>query len=104
MASGLMMQQASSDDQRFVEIFHRQVQNLDRLVGDLLDTTRIEAGHLELKILCQDLNPIIIDAVALVGTNSDLHRFETQLASDSLICNCDSARMNSLVRDTDYTG
>jgi len=43
---------------------NRQAQRLDRLVGDLLDVSRINAGKLELRIEPCDLAPILTEMVA----------------------------------------
>jgi signal transduction histidine kinase len=46
-----------------VERFLRQVRKLDRLVGDLLDVTRISAGKLEMRLASCELDVIAREAV-----------------------------------------
>ncbi|MGI5862049.1 MAG: ATP-binding protein [Myxococcales bacterium] len=57
-------------------LFSRQVERLDRMVGDLLDSTRIEAGRLELRRETTDLRALAAEAVELFGSSAERHRIE----------------------------
>ena len=53
-----------NDDQaHFLAMTMRNIERLDRLVGDLLDTSRAAAGSLVLKLVEGDLIPVIGDAL-----------------------------------------
>lgn len=54
----------------------RQVDRLTRMVGDLLDATRIEAGALEIHREIVDLGDVIDDMVRLYGPTSPDHSIE----------------------------
>mgnify|MGYP002078389020 CR=1 FL=1 len=93
MASSLLLERTNDkNDREIVQAIDRQVRGLDRLVGDLLDTTRIESGKIELKIKEQELNQIVNDGVELFKTSSTNHDFEIDL-QPGLICKFDRERM-----------
>src|SRR5690606_28306032 len=50
MVSELLVQKSADQDKELASIVLRQVHNLDQLVQDLLDVSRIEAGQLDLKL------------------------------------------------------
>lgn len=53
------------DQERFLGVALRNVTRLDRLVGDLLDVSRDDAGRLSLTCRVCDLGPVLRDALAL---------------------------------------
>lgn len=55
----------TGDQQRFLGVAARNVARLDRLVGDLLDLSRDEAGRLHIDCRATDLGPVLREAVAL---------------------------------------
>lgn len=61
----------SETRQRGLELVDRQIKRLEKLVGDLLDVSRITAGRLELERSELDLAPLVREVV---------HRFERDLA------------------------
>lgn len=93
MASEILTQQVQEEDREIAMIVNRQVRNLDRLVGDLLDTTRIEAGQLDLSFTKQNVSQLVKDAVELIRTGSHLHEFKLEFLDQTLMCNCDGGRL-----------
>jgi signal transduction histidine kinase len=75
------------------------MKNLDRLVGDLLDTTRIEAGQLVLHVALHDLRALILDAVDLQRAGATIHELDVELPDGPLGCRCDSARFSQVMNN-----
>ena len=99
MAAELLVSNEHKKDGELSKIIYRQVQNLDRLVGDLLDTTRIEAGQLDLKLSKLDINSLLKDSVELRRNGSDLHDFKVELSEEALVCQCDSGRISQVMNN-----
>ncbi|NJM10191.1 MAG: HAMP domain-containing histidine kinase [Bdellovibrionaceae bacterium] len=59
-----------------IQIIARQAEQLDRMVGDLLDSTRIESGQLEIQPSTQDLVTLVEDSVGLYSSVSQVHKIE----------------------------
>jgi two-component system, OmpR family, sensor histidine kinase MtrB len=76
-----------------------QVKNLDRMVGDLLDTTRIEAGKLDLNPSMQDVNSIIKDTLELHCKASAIHHFNLDIPDEKFVCNCDGGRLTQVLNN-----
>lgn len=76
-----------------------QVDLLNRMVGDLLDATRIEAGELELRPRTFDLRPLVQDIVRLYEMTADEHRFEMALPPVAATVNADPLRLEQVLRN-----
>lgn len=87
------------EDQKLAAIIYKQVKNLDRLVNDLLDTTRIEAGQFELDFSAMDFGLLIREAVDLQQTGLSLHKFQLRLPENPLICWGDQDRIAQVVHN-----
>ena len=61
-------------------MIRRQVQNLKRLVDDLLDVSRISRGKIELRKEVVELAPIVVQAVEAVRPFFDEHQQELQVS------------------------
>lgn len=99
IAADLLVAKAENGDRDLAGIIRRQVRSLDRLVSDLLDTTRIEAGQFDLEISEQDVNPLITDSVELYKPSSPLHNFSIELSNDPLLCECDARRVAQVINN-----
>jgi len=99
LTADLLNRKARGEDREPMRIILRQMQNLDRLVGDLLDTTRIEAGQLILHVAVHDLRSLILDAVELHRTGATIHDFIVGLPDGPLACRCDSARIAQVMNN-----
>jgi len=82
-----------------VAAVRRQVLHLDRLVGDLLDTARIEAGHLELKTERCDLRDLAKEVATLYGGLSEVHRIVLDLPQAPVPCACDPVRVTQVLNN-----
>ena len=99
ITADLLNRKARGEDREPTRIILRQMQNLDRLVGDLLDTTRIEAGQLILHVAVHDLRSLLLDAVELYRTSATIHAFVVNLPDGPLVCRCDSVRMAQVMNN-----
>jgi two-component system, OmpR family, sensor histidine kinase MtrB len=68
-------------------------------VGDLLDTTRIESGHIDLRLSVHNVNALIEDSVRLHSAASRLHRFNVEIPDQSLLCRCDAGRIFQVINN-----
>jgi two-component system, OmpR family, sensor histidine kinase MtrB len=80
-------------------IINRQVHALDRMVGDLLDTSRIEAGHLELRITECDLRNVAQDAFDLFNLASQEHQLNLALPESPVLVQCDPLRIQQVLNN-----
>jgi two-component system, OmpR family, sensor histidine kinase MtrB len=99
MASELLVRKNNPEDRELAAIISRQVKNLDRMVGDLLDTTRIEAGHLDLQCSSHNISSLIMDSIQLYRTGSELHRFNIDVPDELLFCECDGGRISQVINN-----
>jgi signal transduction histidine kinase len=58
---------AESDIRRSLDLARRQVTRLDRMISDLLEVSKIHAGHLELRLRDLDLRRTVRESVELFG-------------------------------------
>ncbi|HEX5056873.1 MAG TPA: ATP-binding protein [Gammaproteobacteria bacterium] len=99
MASEVLVRKSAPEDRKLANIILRQVKNLDRMVGDLLDTTRIESGHIDLNISSHNIGLLIDDCVKLHSSITELHRFETEIPEEPLFCECDRGRIAQVLNN-----
>jgi signal transduction histidine kinase len=81
------------------EVVLRQVGRIERMVEDLLDTARIEAGKLELRLETHDLAGLVREAVALHEGVSPAHQLVFQSAEEPLLVRCDSTRISQVLNN-----
>jgi signal transduction histidine kinase len=82
---------------RMIEVVNRQATRLDRMLGDLLDSARIEAGQLELQIGEHDLRPVVADACAPYDGMSTQHPIEVRLPEREVRARCDTLRVEQVI-------
>ena len=82
---------------RLLAMLERQAGHLDRMVGDLLDRARIEAGVLELRVELLDLRDVVRHAVVTRQAGTTTHRLDVSLPNDELMLTCDSTRIEQVI-------
>jgi signal transduction histidine kinase len=80
-------------------IIKRQVNGLDRMIGDLLDTSRIESGHLELRIRECDARPIAQAAFDLFKSASKQHDLLLRVPEAPILLRCDPLRLEQVMNN-----
>ncbi|MCY1030210.1 HAMP domain-containing sensor histidine kinase [Corallococcus sp. BB11-1] len=83
--------------QRTLSLVRRQVARLDRMVGDLLDATRIEAGKLELQPEVRDTRELARSVVELYQSSEPGHTLELALPDAPVLVRADPARLEQVL-------
>jgi two-component system, OmpR family, sensor histidine kinase MtrB len=83
--------------QRGFEVADRQVSRLERMVGDLLDASNIEAGHLELRIGLHDMGELVGELAEQFASWSSKHRIECRVPDAPVPVVIDSLRIAQVV-------
>lgn len=84
------------DTPEITQIIYRQVDYLNTMVSDLLDTTRAESGSLSLKMATMDLRTAVGDAVNLFQGYSKTHSISYECPPDAVLCKFDATRMSQV--------
>lgn len=71
----------------------RQVTRIERMLGDLLDTARAEAGQLEICKEPRDVRELVRDVAELFEAASPVHRFDLALPGNPSLVDCDPGRI-----------
>ena len=74
-----------------------QVEHLNRMVDDLLDRSRIEAGSLELRLEVCDLRGLVSEVVELHRPVNPRHEFELTLPPEPLTLRGDATRLGQVL-------
>lgn len=83
--------------QRTLALVGRQVTRLDRMVGDLLDATRIEAGKLELHFEERDARELAREVVELYQSSDPSHPLNLEVPEAPVVLRCDPARIEQVL-------
>lgn len=86
-------------ERQLVEMLRRQIQSLDLMLQDLLDTSRIEAGQLDMHPKVQDIRSLVEDAVALHESSVEIHELVLDLPDAPLLCRCDASRIAQVMNN-----
>lgn len=82
---------------RTLTILDRQLGRLTRMVGDLLDASRIEAGELELSVEEVDLRKVAREVVELYAPTSPAHQVELEAPEQPVRVRADPLRLEQVV-------
>jgi signal transduction histidine kinase len=80
-----------------MSIVARQVSGLDRMIGDLLDRSRIEAGHLDLRMQECDLRLVAQDVFDLFRSGSPDHQLTLDVPETPVEAHCDPLRIQQVL-------
>ena len=84
---------------RTMGIVSRQVSRLDRMVGDLLDSTRIESGHLELNLEPRDARDLAASVVELYQMGGGGREPVLVLPETPVPVRCDPLRLEQVLHN-----
>ncbi|NOK17369.1 HAMP domain-containing sensor histidine kinase [Corallococcus carmarthensis] len=85
--------------QRTLSLVRRQVARLDRMVGDLLDATRIEAGKLELQPEVRDTRELARSVVELYQSSDSGHTLELVVPDTAVLVRADPSRLEQVLNN-----
>ena len=74
-------------------VIQRQVDRMDRMMEDLLDASRVEAGNVELRRTRGDLREVVRDCIQLFEGSSEGHAITAALPSEPALAEFDSTRV-----------
>jgi signal transduction histidine kinase len=80
-------------------VIKRQVSSLDRMLSDLLDSAKIESGHLDLRFEELDGRLIAQDAFNLFRSASKAHQFSINLPDTPIPLHCDRLRIEQVLNN-----
>lgn len=80
-------------------IMKRQVDYLDRMIGDLLDASRIEAGQLELRPEQEDARMLVRDVFELFRDLSPAHQLSLNVPDQPVPLVCDPLRIEQVLNN-----
>jgi signal transduction histidine kinase len=80
-------------------LVRRQVARLDRMVGDLLDATRIEAGRFELSLEERDARELAREVVELYLAGGSSHDLRLVLPEEPVVLRCDATRVEQVLHN-----
>jgi len=97
-AAQLSERKAETEDQRQQAArVLRHVDRMNRLVGDLLDVNRIEAGRFELRPVEGDLRDVVRDTCSLYDGASEIHDVRCTLPGDPVRATFDPTRISQVL-------
>lgn len=101
MSVALLTPPAGVDVERRVSttaaMIGRQVARLDRMIGDLLEVAKIEAGHLSVQLDAHDIGRVVEETVELFQATTPERTIRLSLGDRSLRVRCDPMRIEQVV-------
>ncbi|MEX0619327.1 MAG: HAMP domain-containing sensor histidine kinase [Pseudohongiellaceae bacterium] len=98
MAIESMRLNSASESSALLEMVAHQIAQMDRLLSDFLDTSRIEAGEFSMEFSNQDIRLLLKEAMALFeNTEDSRHEFVAALADQPMMCHCDPRRLTQAI-------
>src|SRR5258708_19682521 len=80
---------ARGDIKAFAADTNKDAQRLNRMINDMLDLDRIEAGRLTLRLESVDINVVLQDAVERARASSERHTIEVKLDPSQPVPACE---------------
>ncbi len=82
---------------KVLALVSRQVERLDRMVGDLLDSVSIETGNFRLKLEDHDARTIATEIAELYAAASRAHTIELDIPTAAVPLRCDAMRVEQVL-------
>jgi signal transduction histidine kinase len=82
---------------RTIERIERQIERMDRMLGDLLDVAKIEAGQLDLRPETYDARKLVEEVAELLEGSAREHSIEVRLPDEAVPVCCDPLRMEQVI-------
>src|SRR6202011_3181596 len=85
------------DAKNFAGDINKDAQRLNRMINDMLDLDRIEAGRLVLRMEPVHVNAVLQEAVDRTRASSDRHPITTHLDLAEPVVSCDEDRLAQII-------
>jgi signal transduction histidine kinase len=82
---------------KFVDLADRQIARMERMLGDFLDTVKIEAGELDLHFVWRDARDLVREVTALFEATSPTHRLMATVPANEVWLRCDPLRIEQVL-------
>ena len=86
-----------ADIKSFAGDINKDAQRLNRMINDMLDLDRIEAGRLTLRMESVDINVVLEEAAERARASSEHHAINVNLDPTRAIAHCDADRVAQIV-------
>ena len=85
------------DVKAFAADINKDAQRLNRMINDMLDLDRIEAGRLTLRMESVEINTVLQEAVERARASSEHHTITADLDSTRPVAHCDADRVAQII-------
>jgi two-component system, sensor histidine kinase and response regulator len=85
------------DVKAFAADINKDAQRLNRMINDMLDLDRIEAGRLTLRMESVEINTVLREAVERARASSERHTINVDLDSIGPLAHCDADRVAQII-------
>jgi len=92
-----LLDRAPSETAGIRDRARRQVERLERMIGDLLDRTRVEAGRFDLQLEYCDLRELVARVTSVQQDAAPARKLRVRLPFDSVVVRCDVLRIEQVV-------
>jgi signal transduction histidine kinase len=82
---------------RTIELVRRQLKKLERMVNDVMEMTKVQAGQLDLHVESHDLVRLVQDVIDLFEATEPEQRIELSLPDEPLLIECDALRVEQVM-------
>lgn len=82
---------------KFLNLADRQIARMERMLGDFLDTVKIEAGEMQLRISWRDARDLVREVTTLFEATSSKHRLVTTVPAKEAWLRCDPLRIEQVL-------
>ena len=96
---GVALLERQAGDARIADRIVNQVERMDRMISDLLDSTRIEAGRFDLHLETRDLCEIVARTVELQQNSTPERSFVVSLPDKPAPIRCDVVRIEQVLNN-----
>jgi signal transduction histidine kinase len=90
---------AAGPHRQMTSMLSRQIDILVRMISDLLDSARVEAGHFSITPSLCDARDLAAQVVDLYGRTSALHELQLQVPDTPLPLRCDALRIGQVLNN-----
>jgi two-component system, OmpR family, sensor histidine kinase MtrB len=83
--------------EKVLAVMKRQIDRLDRMVSDVLETATVEAGRVELKLQANDVRALVLEVAQLFEATSTKHQLRLVVPDEPVWARCDAMRIEQVL-------